>query len=273
MIDTTTNTVVDTIVVGFFPVSVAITPNGALAYVANAASSTVSVIDLITNFVVDTIAVGFFPFGVTITPDGALVYVANTLSDNISVIDLVTNIVVGTVAAGVEPLGVAITPLATNEPPVAEADLIPIDVEEDEGLFEIVATATDPDDNLDTVTAVIVLPSIDGLDIELKQKNKIQIEVDLEEREAEIKGSDPDALLAEILQFGGLLVEDGDLVKIEINDDLEYELKFKKGILKIEAPEVTLRVTGTDTEGLSDTATANPLFEPDGDDDDDDDDD
>jgi hypothetical protein len=154
-----------------------------------------------------------------------------------------------------------------NQPPVAEADFTPVDVEEDEGLFEVVATATDPDDNLDTVTAIIELPSIDGLDTKLKEKNKVKVEIDLDEGKVKIEGPDPDALLAEILQYGGFLVEDGDLVKAEPKEHLKYELKLKKGVLKIEAPEITLRVTATDTEGLTDTATASPVFTPENDDD------
>ena len=150
-----------------------------------------------------------------------------------------------------------------NQPPVAEADFIPIDVEEDEGLFEIVATATDPDDNLESVVAVIVLPALNGLDIELKVKDKIKIEFDLEEGKVEIKGPDPEALLAEITEFGGFLVENGQIIKVEVSDDSEYELKFKEdGTLKIEAPEVTLLVTAADTEGESDTDTASLVFTP-----------
>ena len=116
-----------------------------------------------------------------------------------------------------------------NRPPVAEAGFIPIDVEEDE----------------------------------------IEIEFDLEEGEVEIKGPGPDGLLAEIEEYGGLLVSDGQYIRVELSDDLEYELKFDDSILEVEAPEVTLRVIATDTEGESDTATASPVFAQEGDDDDD----
>ena len=169
----------------------------------------------------------------------------------------------------------AFTPAAgvANQPPVAEADFIPVDVEEDEGLFTIVAAANDPDDNLESVVAVIELPSLDGLDIELKVKDEIKIEFDLEEGKVEIKGPDPEALLTEILENGGFLVEDGQIIKAEASNESKYELKFKDDILKIEAPEVTLVVTATDTEGASDTATASLVYTPGDDDDDDDDDD
>jgi YVTN family beta-propeller protein len=71
VIDTATNAVVATIPVGFSPFHIAITPDGARAYVANQGSTnTVSVIDTATNRVLATIPGGFSPVGVAITPDG-----------------------------------------------------------------------------------------------------------------------------------------------------------------------------------------------------------
>jgi YVTN family beta-propeller protein len=78
VIDTASNTVVATIPVGEYPNGVAITPDGAHAYVANNLSPTdgsinsagvVSVIDTARNKVVATIPVGSGPVGVAITPD------------------------------------------------------------------------------------------------------------------------------------------------------------------------------------------------------------
>ncbi len=60
-----------------FPVGVAITSDGAFAYVTNRDSGTVSVIATATNTVVATVGVGTLPFGVAITPDGAFAYVTN----------------------------------------------------------------------------------------------------------------------------------------------------------------------------------------------------
>lgn len=153
-----------------------------------------------------------------------------------------------------------------NEPPVAEADFIPDDAEDDEssedekGLFEIVATATDPNDNLESVVAVIELPGLDDLDIKLKVKDKIMIQIDLEKGKAEIMGPDPETLLAEILEYGGFLVENGQHIKAKLKDDLKYKLKLKDdGTLDIKAPEVILTVTATDSEGASDTVSASPF--------------
>ena len=48
------------------------------AYVANAGSSTVSVIDTATNAVVNTVPVGTNPYGVAVTPDHMYAYVTNS---------------------------------------------------------------------------------------------------------------------------------------------------------------------------------------------------
>ncbi len=68
MIDTDSNTVVDTIPVGDGPNGVAITRGlfDSRAYVGNGSSDNVSVIDTDSNTVVDTIPVGDGPFGVAI---------------------------------------------------------------------------------------------------------------------------------------------------------------------------------------------------------------
>jgi YVTN family beta-propeller protein len=62
------NTVVGTVPVGSFPRGVAITPDGAFAYVTNFNSNGVSVIATATDSVVATVAVGTQPVAVAITP-------------------------------------------------------------------------------------------------------------------------------------------------------------------------------------------------------------
>ena len=94
----------------------AITPDGAFAYVANSVSNTVSVIATATNTVVATVAgVGSMPSGVAITPDGAFAYVGANAGSTVSVIATATNTVVATVGVGSEPFGVAITPQVVIE--------------------------------------------------------------------------------------------------------------------------------------------------------------
>src|SRR5882672_12528228 len=114
VIDTELDRVIAVIPVQVQPLAVAITPNGAFAYVTNSGwifgSNSVSVIDTASKTVVTTIPVGAFPVGVAITPNGAFAYVANFNSNSVSVIDTTTNTVVAGVAVGSGPWGIAITP-------------------------------------------------------------------------------------------------------------------------------------------------------------------
>ena len=105
---------VATVPVGIWPVGVAITPDGAFAYVTNFSSGTVSVIETASNTVIATatatVGVDTLPFGVAITPDGAFAYVTHEGSGTVSVIATASNTVVATVPVGLNPSGVAITP-------------------------------------------------------------------------------------------------------------------------------------------------------------------
>src|ERR1700687_2985989 len=90
-----TNAVVATVLVGANPYGVAITPDGAHAYVANAGSNSVSVIDTAlaltnpTNAVVATVfvAAGSAPYGVAISPDGAHAWITEPARGAVAVID------------------------------------------------------------------------------------------------------------------------------------------------------------------------------------------
>src|SRR5690348_15561171 len=98
VIDTSVDQVIAVIPVQVQPLAVAITPNGAFAYVTNSGwifgSNSVSVIDTASYSVVATIPVGHYPVGIAITPDGAFAYVANFNSNTVSVIDTATRTVV-----------------------------------------------------------------------------------------------------------------------------------------------------------------------------------
>src|SRR5260370_34126850 len=104
VVDTFLDRVVAIVPVQFQPLAVAITPNGAFAYVTNSGwpvgSNSVSVIDTASNTVVATIPVGSFPVGIAITPNGAFAYVANLNSNSVSVINTATNTVTTTILAG-----------------------------------------------------------------------------------------------------------------------------------------------------------------------------
>lgn len=109
VIQTSTNEVVATVDVGGAPSRVAITPDGALAYVTN--GSYVSVIETATNTVVATVVeVNGVGSGnnVAITPDGAFAYVVG--QSTVFVIATATNSVVTTIEVGLGARGVAVTP-------------------------------------------------------------------------------------------------------------------------------------------------------------------
>jgi len=110
VINTATNTLVDTISIGPDILGIAITPNGQYAYVISQINFNASVINIATNTVVDTISVGASPFDIAITPNGLYAYVVNAGSNNVSVIDTSTNTVVDTISVGANPYAIAITP-------------------------------------------------------------------------------------------------------------------------------------------------------------------
>ncbi|MEX0999561.1 MAG: IPTL-CTERM sorting domain-containing protein [Thermodesulfobacteriota bacterium] len=122
VIDTSTNTVINTIPVGMRPTGVAVTPDGMFVYVNNSNDGTVSVIRTSTNTVVDTVPVGMAPEGVAVTPDGMFVYVADFDDDTVSVIRTSTNTVVDTVPVWYTPFsfGIFIIP-----PPPPSPAMVP----------------------------------------------------------------------------------------------------------------------------------------------------
>ena len=82
--------------VGIEPNSIAITPDGARAFVANTVSG--------------TIPVGTEPYGLALTPTAQKLYVANARSNSVTVIDTTNYRVLKTITdVGFEPRGIAIT--------------------------------------------------------------------------------------------------------------------------------------------------------------------
>jgi len=106
-----------TIPVESAPVDVAITPDGAFAYVTNSGSDSVSVISTASNSVVATVplAVGSKPRGIAISPDGQTAWVANSGDGTASVIFTAANTLSGGPiilpgGVGSRPDGIAISP-------------------------------------------------------------------------------------------------------------------------------------------------------------------
>ena len=87
----------------------AVSPDGARAYVVNTRAGTVSVINTATNTVIATIPVGVEPVTVAVTPDSTRAYVTNSASASVSVINTATNTVIATIPVG-NPRGIDVAP-------------------------------------------------------------------------------------------------------------------------------------------------------------------
>lgn len=136
---------------GSGPHGIAITPDGAFAYVANAYSNDVSVIATADNSLQTTISVGTYPWeGVAITPDGAYVYVSNGQSSSVSVIETASNTVVATVSVVGSPEGLAVTP---------DGAYVYVSGFSEQGDMSVIATASN------TVVSTITLPPAKGVAI------------------------------------------------------------------------------------------------------------
>lgn len=106
--DTTTNTEVAFVTTGANPNYVAVSPNGAYAYVANLTANSVSIVETASNTLLSTVAVGTFPRTIAFTPDSAFAYVTNFNSNSVSVIDTATRAVATSFATAIRPWGIAI---------------------------------------------------------------------------------------------------------------------------------------------------------------------
>ena len=115
VVNTATNTVINTITVSTNPQSVAFTHDGSIAYVCDEGITTnnVDIINVATNTVVGTITAGSYPSALALSPKSSLLYVSNYGSGTVSVINTATNSVVNTITVGTEPYGVAINPSGT----------------------------------------------------------------------------------------------------------------------------------------------------------------
>src|ERR1019366_5625723 len=117
-IRTATNKAGKAIAVGSFPFSIAITPNGKTAYVANygsgdGPSATVTPIRTAINKAGKAITVGgygSFPGDIAITPNGKTAYAVNDASGTVIAIRTATNKTGKTIKVGTDPVAIAITP-------------------------------------------------------------------------------------------------------------------------------------------------------------------
>ncbi len=119
VIDTSSNTVVQTVATGDGPFGVAVSPDGSRVYVTNNQTG-----DNVSVFSADastgqlsaltTINVGARPRAIAISRDGTRAYVANQLPGTVSVIDTATNSVIATVNTGGQLSDVEVNPDGTR---------------------------------------------------------------------------------------------------------------------------------------------------------------
>ena len=96
IIDASSRTVLDNVLVGGEPVGIAFTPDGTEAWIANRFSDDVTLIDVSTGMVTSTIDVGLQPGSVGFTPDGTVAYVPHGGEKSLSVVDVASGTVVDT---------------------------------------------------------------------------------------------------------------------------------------------------------------------------------
>ncbi len=89
---------------------VAVTPDGARAFVANIGSGTVTAIDLKAKARLKDIRTGDGAEGITVTPDGKQVWVVNRAADTVAVIDAASLDILGTLPSAAFPIRAEATP-------------------------------------------------------------------------------------------------------------------------------------------------------------------
>ena len=112
-------TVTATVTVGYEPIGVAVTPNGAYAYVANNGGGSVSVISTATNTVTAKVPVGNLSKGVAVTPNGAYVYVTNEDDGTVSVINTVSSASPTPTSTSTSPTATPTSTTSSTQTPIA----------------------------------------------------------------------------------------------------------------------------------------------------------
>ena len=161
-----------------------------------------------------------------------------------------------------------------NTAPTVTAAFEPNDkIKKDSGLYTAVFACSDNCDPSPSLKGVIRTPSLDGLEVKLKVKSRVEVKFNLKKGKVTISGPDPQAILDQINENGGLLIDSGQLIKAKVKDKYgsKPSFKFKKdGTLDVKGSSLEFVVTCEDSSGNVGTASAEPVFAPDDDDDDDD---
>ena len=158
-------------------------------------------------------------------------------------------------AATATPVASVAADAVMPAPLQVQALLEPLDCDKNRAEFRVVASATDADGNQHDVLALIKVPALEAKR-EPKLKVGSEIEVKFNNHRVEIKGPDPEALLAQIQTYGGLLVQDGQLLEVKRKPAAQQKFTLEDDVLQIEAPAIELYVIVTDANELTATATA-----------------
>ncbi len=146
-----------------------------------------------------------------------------------------------------------------NQPPVVQAALVPIDVngDRDQGHFQVQVVATDPDNNLQNVLTILLLP-ISDREREPRLREDRKTEIRFTNRRLEIRAPDPQALLDQIVAYGGIVLQEGQAIDVRIRNRDEEKLELRDDGWRIEAGTLEVAVIAVDVAGLSSTVTVNP---------------
>lgn len=110
-IDTDSNTITDTLPVGFSPTSACISPNGLALYVSNFNGDSVSVVDTSSRSVTATISLPVpNPVNCVVAPNGQTLYVTHDPQATVTEISTANNSIIGSITVGAYPYGIAISP-------------------------------------------------------------------------------------------------------------------------------------------------------------------
>jgi YVTN family beta-propeller protein len=120
VIDTATDTLVDTIVIPGEPHDIGFTPDGLRGYVSQYSLGTVTEFDTATKEVGATVYIGPKPQGVATKNDGTTVYVTSSFDHTVTAVSTTTHEVVAVIQVGTDPDGLTNRP-NTNEIWVANA--------------------------------------------------------------------------------------------------------------------------------------------------------
>ncbi|MFW9915490.1 MAG: hypothetical protein ACFFGZ_07740 [Candidatus Thorarchaeota archaeon] len=154
--------------------------------------------------------------------------------------------------------------LLDQEAPEISASLIPVEIYgTNDGLFQINFSATDNYDPNPIVTAVMAVPLPEDLSdwsIKLTEDTNFDLKIDYAAKKLEIKDLYPEERLYEIQTYGGIVVANGQYVKIKLKDVDKFSCKDESGVLKFEGQEVQLLVSAEDNVGNTATTYVNPPF-------------